>query len=224
MKYIIFTVMVIVFISLVSCTTKEGEQTYATGLVFPDNWEKNVFFEDIKPTTAQPSSWDWRQHAILQPIRNQKSCGSCWSFSTIAVVETLYRLIRPMDFKIDLAEQTLVSSCSNTGTCAGGFFTAFNYIRDTGLPEEEQDPYQARNSSCKNNLTSKVKITRWSYIGSNPTTAQIKQAVYDHGSVSVDILGSFGSYSGGVYTSCRSGGTDHMVNIEGWVDDEAYSK
>jgi cathepsin L len=129
---------------------------------------------------------------------------------------------------VDMAEQTMVSTCERGGDCGGGFFSAFNYVQEKGLPPESEDPYTARNSSCKSGLSTfpNSKITRWSYVGTsgrNPTTEQIKQAIYDHGPVTVDINGSLSSRTG-VYTSCGSTGTNHMVVLDGWVDDPAYSK
>lgn len=200
-----------------------GDIRDITGLEYPLGWEDGVNFEDIKVQANLPESWNWNDIVKLQPIRNQKNCGSCWAFSVTAVTESLHRLLFPMIPEIDLAEQTLVSSCCNAGSCRGGYFRAFDYIQDKGLPDEHQDPYKAVNSSCKNGLVPQVKITRWAYVGSNPTTAQIKQAVYDHGPVSVDVNGSFGSYTGGIYTGCGSTGTNHMVTIEGWHDDPSLS-
>lgn len=180
--------------------------------------------DDMAPLENLPSSWDWRQYAgnRLQPIRNQGSCGSCWSFSITAVVESLVKIFVP-EARVDLAEQTLVSSCESGGSCAGGFFTAFNYVRDKGLPDEKEDPYRASNSSCKSGLTAVAKISRWAYIGSNPTTEQIKTAMTIYGPISVDVNGSFGSYGSGIYNRCGSTGTNHMVTLEGWQDDPAYA-
>jgi len=199
---------------------KGGDLQNITGLVLPAGWEKNAVFDNITPQTSLPPSWDWQSVVQLQPIRNQGGCGSCWSFAISAMIESIYRLTRPMSMSPDFAEQTMVSSCcTSCGSCAGGYFTALNYARDKGLPGESQDPYTARNSSCKSGLTPEVKITRWAYVGSNPTTAQIKQAIYDHGPVTVDVNGSFGNYSSGIYNSCGSTGTNHMVTLLGWVDD-----
>lgn len=174
-----------------------------------------------------PAAFDWNDHATLQPIRNQANCGSCWAFSVTAVVESLHMIAHGSPFHaIDLAEQTLVSSCSSAGSCRGGFFNAFNYIQKTGLPDEAQDPYKARNSSCKSGLIPEQKIKEWHYVGQSnrqPTTDEIKAAVIQFGPNSVDINGSFGSYRGGVYTNCGSTSPNHMVNIEGWKDDSAYA-
>jgi C1A family cysteine protease len=198
-----------------------GDIKNITGLVRPEDWKKNAVFDDLKVQTTLPATFNWNDYSRLQPIRNQKSCGSCWAFSVSAAVESVFRILYPIQAEIDLAEQTLVSSCCSAGSCSGGYFTALNYIKSPGLPDEAQDPYLARNSSCKSGLVPKVKISRWAYIGdgnSRPSTEQIKQAIYDHGSVSVDVNGSFGSYTSGIYNKCNSSGTNHMVNLEGWND------
>jgi C1A family cysteine protease len=201
------------------------------GYIRPQNWKRLAKWNDMSGVLAKesmPSAFNWNDYATLQPVRNQKACGSCWAFSTTAVVESLHMIMHgPKLHDIDLAEQTLVSSCSSAGSCGGGFFTAFNYIRDVGLPDEAQDAYLARNSRCKSGLVPEQKIKEWHYVGREsgrgPTTEQIKAAIFQYGPVSVDVNGFFGRYSGGVYTSCGSTAPNHMVTIEGWIDDGQYS-
>lgn len=201
----------------------------ATGLVFPPGWREAAAWDTSQPLTldALPARWDWKDYGRLQPIRDQKSCGSCWAFATTAVTESLHRLIHPEVLPgLDLAEQTLVSTCERAGDCGGGYFTALDYIRDRGLPLEAADPYRATNSSCKAGLQPAAKITRWAYIGTRtaPTTAQLKAAIHDHGPIAVAVNGSFSGYRDGVYTRCGSTAQNHMVVLEGWVDDAAYAR
>lgn len=208
-------------------------QSLAQGYLKPQGWRKLARWNDMSDTLSAyktPTEFDWNDLVSLQPVRNQRACGSCWAFSTTAVVESLHMILHGPEkvfHDIDLAEQTLVSSCSSAGSCGGGFFTAFNYIRDIGLPDEAQDPYLARNSRCKEGLRAEQKIKYWAYVGDNrygPTTEQIKAAIFQYGPVSVDVNGFFGSYSGGVYTSCASTAPNHMVTLEGWKDDPNYSQ
>lgn len=179
---------------------------------------------NLKAFEALPKSWDWRKLSKngLQPIRNQASCGSCWAFAITAAIESVIKIKVP-EARVDLAEQTLVSSCERGGSCSGGFFTALDYVQASGLPDERQDPYTARDSACKSGLNPAAKVVNWEYVAENPTTEQIKTAVMLYGSVPVDVNGNFGSYGEGVYNRCGSTGTNHMTNIEGWVDDEAYA-
>lgn len=203
-----------------------GSLEHVTGLLKPLNWRSATTWDNIKPQVSLPEKFNWNDTVKLQSIRNQGNCGSCWMFSVTAVVESLHRLAFPdYEPEIDLAEQAGVS-CSGHGSCSGGYFSAFNYARDKGIPAEEDFPYQARNLRCKSGLKPKAKIVSWSYVGQSrrsPTTEQIKQAIYDHGPVSVDVNGSFSRYGGGVYTACGGTGTNHMVTIEGWVDDAQYA-
>lgn len=202
-----------------------GSIEQVTGLVMPPDWQETAAFDDKETVAELPKAWNWNDHRKLQPIRNQGQCGSCWSFSVIAVTESLYNLIHPMFANVNLSEQHLVSTCCNSGDCAGGYFSAFDCVK-IGVPSEEAVPYLARNSACKQGTKSVASITRWSYVGSKgkqPTTQQIKQAIYDHGPVSVDVNGNFARYTGGVYTSCGSNSLNHMVVLDGWVDDPAYS-
>lgn len=204
---------------------KGGRLKEITGLVHPKSFAEPTNIDEIVPLDNLPKSWNWRTLSKngLQPIRNQGGCGSCWSFSVTSVVEGLIKIFVP-EARVNLAEQTLVSSCESGGSCSGGFFDAFDYIKSEGLPDEAQDPYLAQNSRCKPGLEPNMKIERWSYIGRNPSTDQIKTAMMQYGPISVDVNGGFGSYGEGIYNRCGSTSTNHMVTLEGWVDDPAYAE
>jgi C1A family cysteine protease len=208
-----------------------GDIRNITGLVRPANWRQGARFNNMSAELrgSLPAHFDWNDWYKLQPIKNQASCGSCWAFAITATVESLYWIKNSQSDNrwYDLAEQTLVSSCESGGSCAGGYFTAFNYVRNSGLPHESQDPYTARNSSCKDGLKNVQKAIYWSYVGEDdgrPTTEQIKAAIFHYGPVTVDVNGGFGSYGSGVYTGCGSTGTNHMVVLDGWTDDSTYAQ
>lgn len=64
------------------------------GLVVPDfpkfNYVKN-FTDDpeYKPKSTTPDTWNWTQQGNVGPMRDQGSCGSCWTFSTAGNIESL---------------------------------------------------------------------------------------------------------------------------------------
>jgi len=85
-----------------------------------------------------PKSIDWRTKGVLTPIKNQKQCGSCWTFSTTGTLEA-HTCIH--DNTIDcttwsgLSEQQLLdcSSAYDNHGCNGGLPShAFEYIKEMG--------------------------------------------------------------------------------------------
>ncbi|GAF84466.1 unnamed protein product, partial [marine sediment metagenome] len=62
-----------------------------------------------------PPSFDWRNYSgqdWMTPVKNQGSCGSCWAFSAVGVVEAVYNIATDdPDLDLDLSEEYLVSDC-----------------------------------------------------------------------------------------------------------------
>ncbi|RYR15503.1 uncharacterized protein [Arachis hypogaea] len=52
------------------------------------------------------ASVDWREKGAVSPLKDQGQCGSCWAFSTVAVVEGINKIVRGE--LISLSEQELV--------------------------------------------------------------------------------------------------------------------
>lgn len=97
-----------------------------------------------------PSSWDWREHNGVSPVKNQGQCGSCWTFSTVGSLEA-HSLIKYGSFD-SLAEQQLVDCAGaydNHG-CNGGLPShAFEYIAAAGgISTEVAYPYFAVTNNC----------------------------------------------------------------------------
>merc|ERR1712071_517301 len=63
----------------------DHEKEHLYGLKMPVGMRTPVWTpSDAAQTRYLPSSVDYRTDACLQPIRNQGSCGSCWSFASVA--------------------------------------------------------------------------------------------------------------------------------------------
>lgn len=172
-----------------------------------------------------PATFDWRNNGgnYVTPIENQGSCGDCWAFSTTAAMESknLITAGKPEGlYNIDLSEQFLLS-CSNAGTCAGGYIDqASNYIRDNGLPFESCISYTGAVGACPSGCSDFHKISGWSWI-SQVTVDSIKNDLYTYGPIvaTFAVYDDFYSYSGGIY-SYQWGNYegDHAVLVVGYDD------
>lgn len=180
---------------------------------------------------ALPASFDWRSAPggnFVTPVRDQKTCGSCWAFSTTAALESkcLITFNWP-GTNLDLSEQ-IVLSCSGGGNCSGGYAsTASDYLKSTGTTQESCYPYTNSNGVCSNACANwqktAYKIASWQYvsISGSATAATIKNAIYNNGPVVVwfKVYEDFYSYSSGVYTySYGSFEGNHFVLATGWDD------
>jgi C1A family cysteine protease len=100
-------------------------------------------------TSTPPFSFDWRNEGgqnWMTSIKNQGSCGSCWAFSAVGAVEGAYNVQQGNpNLDLDLSEEYLVSDCgaaAGVGTCCGGGdVDALEFVRDSGIPDEDCMPY-----------------------------------------------------------------------------------
>jgi len=136
----------------------------------------------------------------------------------------------------DLSEQYLVSCNTDGWSCNGGWWAHdyhWNKIppgeSDVGAVYEADFPYVARDDPCGPPHTHHEKIDSWVYVGPEdgiPSVAAIKQAIYDHGPVSVAVcVGSaFQNYSGGVFKTDEAAScpwdANHAVVLVGWDDNQ----
>ncbi len=103
----------------------------------------------------------------MTSVKNQGSCGSCWAFSAVGVVEGAYNVQSGNpDLDLDLAEEYLVSDCGaafGVGTCCGGSHVgALEFVRDSGIPDEDCMPYVDQSSySCTCDWECYVLLCVW---------------------------------------------------------------
>ncbi|CAJ0574217.1 unnamed protein product, partial [Mesorhabditis spiculigera] len=91
----------------------------------------------------RPASKDWVQEGKVTAVKNQGQCGSCWSFATVATVESAVAIKRN---NLDtLSEQELVDCEHDQGGCNGGYRPyAYRWIKENGLVQESGYPYVAQ--------------------------------------------------------------------------------
>jgi C1A family cysteine protease len=197
-----------------------------TGLKTPKGWKKLAPW--ISPNQEEmrvPAKWDWREHNVVTPIKDQAKpqyCGSCWAFGSVAIVESAVAIATGK--MLDLSEQQLVSCQPSYGTCSGGYF-AMGFYKNKGAAYETDFPYLAKNASCKSGLPQNEKVQNWAYVGNayyGSTVEQMKAAIYKYGPIAVTVSasGAWKYYKSGVYNECNSNAINHIVALVGWNDDE----
>jgi hypothetical protein len=97
-----------------------------------------------------PKSVDWRVNGtFVNAVKDQGSCGSSWSFSTIGSIESAFAIKTGQ--LSTLSEQQLVQCSKVFGNrgCSGGFMEyAFRYSEKHPLCTESEYPYEAKDSSA----------------------------------------------------------------------------
>jgi C1A family cysteine protease len=216
--------------------------TDPTASTAPFSAPQGVVHEKVFPKleSVLPAQFDWRKRGVVPAVRDQESCGSCWAFGTVGVMESV--LLMNGAAESDLSEQFLVSCNKDRWNCDGGL-TAHKYHFDTegkrqtsvGAVLESAKPYTATNDSCSGNYDKPYILTGWEFItGSEwevPADEQIKNAIYTYGPVTTGVCAGPGwstAYPGGgaIYatddTDYCSGSTNHQIVLVGWDDTEGY--
>jgi len=181
-----------------------------------------------------PTVYNWCDLGYCTPIRNQGSCGSCWAFSTVGSFEQ--SILIKDGLSKDLSEQYLVSCNSDGWSCSGGWYAhdyhQWKYITGEtgpGAVYEADFPYTATNATCVSPYPHHELISSWANIGGTTSvapTADIKNAIYTYGPVSVAVYvgTAFQSYTTGIFNPTIRGSksVNHAVVLTGWNDTYSY--
>ncbi len=191
----------------------------------------------IKPDDVKEAkgTFDWRDkdgHNWMTPVKHQHSCGSCWAFAAVGVIEAMINIESGNPIKdVDLSEQHLVSDCCNIisgdsyPSCIGGYPSiAYQFIKSSGIALESRFPYMARNSACipcPDWQDDAWKITSYSLV--NGSIEDFKYAIETYGPIStiITVPNDWYYYKGGVYESVSNYDKgNHAVVLVGWDDTE----
>lgn len=170
-----------------------------------------------------PASLDYRSSGRVSKVKDQGSCGSCWSFATVGALESI---LASRGKEVLLSEQNLVDCSRTYGNhgCNGGLMdAALRYIRDNGIMSSADYPYTAKDESCKFQRSKSVTSVRGSVVLPRSNEALLRYVLAMTGPipVAIDAGGrSFHNYKSGVYhdTSCHSSPErlNHAVLLVGY--------
>jgi C1A family cysteine protease len=190
-----------------------------------------------------PAAFDWRDyngHSYIGPVRDQGSCGSCYSFGASAAAEGVYNYANGLSDAAcaDFSESFIIWCLSRISPYSSHFFGCsgadYDYMElealvQEGTIDESCFPYTINDpGTCTHYDDPRVKFAEWHRIGCNDIDA-IKTAIMTYGVIDVAVYASsaFQAYSGGIYedslTSCSSipcdyTPTNHAVALVGWND------
>ncbi|CDW78348.1 UNKNOWN [Stylonychia lemnae] len=97
-----------------------------------------------------PSAVDWRTSGFVSSIKNQGLCGSCYTFSSLAALESIYKIKKGGNL-LDLSEQQLIDCTTvygNFGCNGGNMNSNFQYLRYYKIQNETTYPYATRKNAC----------------------------------------------------------------------------
>ncbi|KAG8377852.1 hypothetical protein BUALT_Bualt08G0076600 [Buddleja alternifolia] len=167
-----------------------------------------------------PSSVDWRKKGAVTGVKDQGSCGACWSFSATGAIEGINKIVTGS--LVSLSEQELIDCDKSYNDGCGGGLMDYVYefvINNHGIDSEDDYPYQGRDKSCNKNKLKKHAVTIDSYADIPAKNEKKLQQAVATQPISVGICGSdtsFQLYSGGIFTGPCSTSLDHAVLIVGY--------
>jgi len=179
----------------------------------------------VLPTTDidVPQTLDWRNQNMVTPVKNQEQCGSCWAFSVVENIESMYCMKNQIDCTTfpPLSPQEIVDCDTTDAGCDGGDPpTAYQFVMTEGGLEDDSDyPYTAQDGTCnfQANLV-KVTITNWQYATQNSNEQTMQNNLVSWGPLSICVDAEpWQDYTGGVLmASDCSNQLDHCVQLVGY--------
>ena len=123
-----------------------AEEFFAPRLGYNATLDRPTFTQSTLHTytsadlAAAPDALDWVSKGAVTPVKNQGSCGSCWSFSATGSMEGAYQIASGK--LVSLSEEDLVQCDQVDQGCSGGLMdNAFKFVMANGIAAEAAYPY-----------------------------------------------------------------------------------
>ncbi|XP_069189059.1 dipeptidyl peptidase 1 isoform X1 [Procambarus clarkii] len=185
-----------------------------------------------------PENFDWRDVDgvnYVSDVRDQESCGSCFAFASLGMLEARVRIATRNQRQDVFSTQDVVSCSLLSQGCDGGFgyLIAGRYSQDQGVVAEECNPYTAQDDPCNTNKSCpRTYVSEYHYVGDffgGCNEEAMLEALVDGGpfNLAFMVYDDFVSYSGGIYhhTGLSNGfnplqDTNHEVLLVGYGVEE----
>lgn len=174
----------------------------------------------------QPASFDLRALNRVSPVRDQGTCGACWTFATLASMESALLPSETWDFSENNLRNNHLFDWS---PCDGGnsSISTANLARWNGPVLETDDPYNDAADEKKKGLVVQKHVQDVLYLPERQNALDnqaIKENLMQNGGlyVGLSFQESFFNERTASYYNARSEIPNHAVTIVGW--DDNYSK
>ncbi|KAG2687847.1 hypothetical protein I3760_09G069500 [Carya illinoinensis] len=211
-------------------SNEEFREVYMSKVKRPFTEKSNTLISSkrqrkLRSCDDAPSSLDWRSKGIVTGVKDQGSCGSCWSFSSTGAIEGINALVT--GDLVSLSEQELVDCDTTNEGCDGGYMDyAFEWVISNGGIDTEADyPYTGVDGTCNTTKEETKVVTIDGYEDVSESDSALLCATVQQ-PISVGIDGSamdFQLYTSGIYDGdCSSDpdDIDHAVLVVGYGSED----
>jgi len=175
--------------------------------------------------TSLPSSYDLRDYGYVTSVKNQGSCGSCWTFAAMASLES--SILVDGGPGTNLSENNLKNYHGfDWGPCDGGnsSISEAYFSRGSGPVSESDDPYHDWDDA----KTPAPSYESQYYVKSMlrfDSPGEIKNALMSEGALDTYFYWNSSYYNSSAHTYYYGGSAsaNHEVTIVGWDDTKVVS-
>ena len=167
---------------------------------------------------------NWVEKGMVNPIRDQGLCGSCYAFASIAAIESAYAIANGKLLKF--SEQQIVNcghDFSNIlGGCNGGFMIpVFDMAITNGVFDLEKIPYQEEQQSCDSSIQPFVNLKSYTKLSPITMKALLGEIMVGPVAIDVEVTPIYQFYKSGVMNNKAPCGffPNHAVTAVGYKTD-----
>lgn len=178
-----------------------------------------------------PRKFNWRRQGVINAVRNQERCGSCWAFAVVETIESRYAIEHPGNLLVLSPQQliacdycdTTVPECHLEGCHGGVLSEAFETVRDQNMTivKDSVYPFSSKDGKeypCKTSLPNVgVQLKSYNYsVMVKETDMQFLLHTYSPLTTSANAI-PWQDYIGGIIQHhCTSAYFNHAVQVVGY--------
>lgn len=191
--------------------------------------QESFSVNSLKSSTMTSKKYTNWAGVLTTSVKDQASCGACWSFSVIEQLES--DAIRQLNYSKynPLSTQYLVDCNTENAGCSGGWMeTAYEFLLTHGIMSDGNYPYisgyfpKKNNCPLHNMANPIIQLLNYTFINYNTFDTKtvelfMKNYVLTTGPLSIAVdATNFATYISGIYGLCSSQiSLNHAVQIVG---------